>query len=161
MEGSRWTFCPLQPFGHQMEGPSLLPLQDLTSHLCEFLGLVVTAPQAGWLKTAEMYHLAVLGAGSPKAKRQQGGFHALKGLCARQRETPVLNVATLWPRQSRGCLFSALRRRHCALVRVLSLGREDALEKEMSMHSSILPWKMAWTEEPVGLQSMGSQKSLT
>ena len=161
MEGSRWTFCPLQPFGHQMEGPSLLPLQDLTSHLCEFLGLVVTAPQAGWLKTAEMYDLAVLGAGSQKAKRQQGGFHALKRLCARQRESPVLNVATLWPRQSRGCLFSALRRRHCALVRVLSLGREDALEKEMSMHSSILPWKMAWTEEPVGLQSMGSQKSLT
>ena len=144
-----------------MEGPSLLPLQDLASHLCEFLALVVTAPQAGWLKTAEMCHLAVLGAESPKAKRQQGGFHALKGLCTWQRETPVLNVATLWPRKSRGCLFSALRHRHCALVRVRSLGREDALEKEMSMHSSIRPWKMAWTEEHVGLQSMGSQKSLT
>ena len=34
---------------------------------------------------------------------------------------------------------------------------EDPLEKEMATHSSILAWKIPWTEEPDGLQSMGSQ----
>ena len=42
-----------------------------------------------------------------------------------------------------------------------SLGQEDSLEKEMATHSSILTWKIPWTEEPVRLQSMGSQKSQT
>ena len=37
------------------------------------------------------------------------------------------------------------------------LGWEDPLEKEMAAHSSILAWKIPWTEEPCGLQSMGSQ----
>jgi len=41
------------------------------------------------------------------------------------------------------------------------LGREDPLEKEMAIHSSILAWKIPWTEEPGGLQSMGSQESDT
>ena len=40
-----------------------------------------------------------------------------------------------------------------------SLGREDSLEKEMAIYSSILTWKILWTEEPGRLQSMGSQKS--
>ena len=44
---------------------------------------------------------------------------------------------------------------------VLSLGWEDALEKEMATHSSILAWKSSWTEEPSGLQSMGSKESGT
>ena len=35
-------------------------------------------------------------------------------------------------------------------------GSEDALEKEMAIHSSTLPWKIPWTEEPGRLQSMGS-----
>ena len=38
-------------------------------------------------------------------------------------------------------------------------GWEDLLEKEMATHSSILAWKMPWTEEPGGLQFVGSQKS--
>ena len=42
---------------------------------------------------------------------------------------------------------------------VSSLGREDPLEQEEATHSSILAWKILWTEEPGGLQSMGSQKS--
>ena len=37
------------------------------------------------------------------------------------------------------------------------LGWEDSLEKEMATHSSILAWKISWTEEPGELQSMGSQ----
>ena len=41
---------------------------------------------------------------------------------------------------------------------VQSLGGEDLLEKEMATHSSILAWKIPWTEEPGRLQSMGSQR---
>ena len=40
---------------------------------------------------------------------------------------------------------------------VRSLGREDPLEKDMATHSSILAWRISWTEEPGRLQSMGSQ----
>ena len=40
---------------------------------------------------------------------------------------------------------------------VRSLGQEDPLEKGMATHSSILAWRMPWTEEPGGLQSTGSQ----
>ena len=43
-------------------------------------------------------------------------------------------------------------------MRVRSLGGEDSLEKEMTTHSSILTWEISWTEEPVGLQSLGSQR---
>ena len=39
---------------------------------------------------------------------------------------------------------------------VQSLGQEDLLEKEMATHSSTLAWKIPWTEEPDGLQSLGS-----
>ena len=44
-------------------------------------------------------------------------------------------------------------------TRVLFLGWEDPLEKETITHSSILAWRIPWTEEPCGLQSMGSQES--
>ena len=43
-------------------------------------------------------------------------------------------------------------------TRVGSLGWEDPLEKEMATHSSILAWKIPWTEEPGGLQCMGSRR---
>ena len=46
-------------------------------------------------------------------------------------------------------------------TRVHSLGGEDPLEKEMATHCSILVWRTPWTENPGGLQSMGSQKSRT
>ena len=39
-----------------------------------------------------------------------------------------------------------------------SLGWKDSLEEEMATHSNILAWKIPWTEEPGGLQSMGLQK---
>ena len=42
-------------------------------------------------------------------------------------------------------------------VLVPSLGWEDPLEEKMAIHSSILAWRIPWTEEPGGLQSMGSQ----
>ena len=41
---------------------------------------------------------------------------------------------------------------------VPSLGPEDPLEKEMASHSSTLAWRTPWTEEPGGLQPMGSQE---
>jgi len=44
-------------------------------------------------------------------------------------------------------------------TQVQSLGREDPLKKEMATHSSIVAWKIPWTEEPGGLQSMGSKKT--
>ena len=44
---------------------------------------------------------------------------------------------------------------------VRSLGREDPLEKEMATHSSILAWRIPWTEELGGLQSMGHKESDT
>ena len=41
---------------------------------------------------------------------------------------------------------------------VQSLGQEDPLEEAMATHSNILAWKIPWTEQPDGLQSMGSQR---
>ena len=55
----------------------------------------------------------------------------------------------------------AQRLKHLPLIRetwVQSLGQEDPLEKEMATHSGILTWRIPWTEEPGGLQSMGSQR---
>ena len=43
-------------------------------------------------------------------------------------------------------------------IQLQSLGWEDLLKKEMATHSSILAWKISWTEEPGGLQSMGLQR---
>ena len=43
-------------------------------------------------------------------------------------------------------------------TQVQFLGQEDPLEKEMATHSSTLACEIPWTEEPVGLQSMGSQR---
>ena len=45
-------------------------------------------------------------------------------------------------------------------TQVQSLGQEDSLEKGMATHSNILAWRIPWTEEPSGLQSMESQKEL-
>ena len=41
---------------------------------------------------------------------------------------------------------------------VRSLGQEDPLEREMAIYSSILAWRISWTEESGGLESMGSQR---
>ena len=43
---------------------------------------------------------------------------------------------------------------------VQSLGQEDPLEKEIATHSSILAWRIPWTEEPAGPQSLGSQREV-
>ena len=43
-------------------------------------------------------------------------------------------------------------------MRIRSLGQEGPLEEDMATHSSTLAWRIPWTEEPGGLQSMGSQR---
>ena len=43
-------------------------------------------------------------------------------------------------------------------TQVQSLGREDPLENEVATHSSILAWRIPWTEEPGGIQSIGSKR---
>ena len=45
-------------------------------------------------------------------------------------------------------------------TRVQSLGWEDPLEEDMAVHSSILAWRIPWTEEPGGLQSQGLQSQI-
>ena len=45
-------------------------------------------------------------------------------------------------------------------TQVRSLGWEDPLEEGMAIHSSILAWRIPWTEEPAGLQSMGGYNLL-
>ena len=59
------------------------------------------------------------------------------------------------------CSLVAQRIKHLPAMRetwVRYLGWEDPLEKEMAPHSGILAWRIPWTEEPGGLQSMGSQR---
>ena len=59
------------------------------------------------------------------------------------------------------CSLVAQRIKHLPAMRetrVRSLGWEDPLEKEMAIHSSTLAWRIPWTEEPGGIQSMGSQR---
>ena len=58
-----------------------------------------------------------------------------------------------FPGRSVGKEFSAVQE-----TQVLSLGWEDFLEKRVAIHSSILAWRIPWTEEPGGLQFLGSQE---
>ena len=53
---------------------------------------------------------------------------------------------------------NCLRMQEMQETRVQSLGWEDPLEEEMTTHSSILAWRIPWTEEPSGLESMGLQR---
>ena len=60
-----------------------------------------------------------------------------------------------------GASLVAQRLKHLPAMQetwVQSLGQEDPLEKEMATHSSILTWRIPWTEEPDRLQSTGSQR---
>ena len=71
-----------------------------------------------------------------------------------------LFVVPLWLIITRASLVAQMVK-HLPTIRetqVRSLGREDPLEKEMATHSSILAWKIPWTEDPGRLQFMGLQK---
>ena len=64
------------------------------------------------------------------------------------------------PHPSRASLVAQMVKNLCAMqeTQVHSLGAEDPLEKGMTAHSNVLAWRIPWTEEPCGLQSMGSQR---
>ena len=74
----------------------------------------------------------------------------------------TVTMISLWdlgfPGGTSGEEPSCQRKRH--ETRVQSLGQADALEKGMATHSSILAWRIPWTEEPGKLQSMGSHRDL-
>ena len=72
----------------------------------------------------------------------------------------VFSSTTIWKHQFSSTQPSQLAKNLPAVQEtwVQSLGWEDPLEKEMATHSSILAWKISWTEEAGGLQSMGSQR---
>ena len=73
---------------------------------------------------------------------------------------PFLNLFN-WRLTALQASLVAQRLKHLPAMReawVWSLGQEDPLEKEMATHSSILAWRIPWTEEPGGLQSTGSQR---
>ena len=86
---------------------------------------------------------------------EPGGVQSI-GL-QRVRHDCAANTCTLgFPGSTSGKEPTRQRRRHKTQVR--SLSQEDPLKKGMASHSSILVWRMPWTEEPGGLQSMGSQR---
>ena len=70
-----------------------------------------------------------------------------------QRRPPLRDSGTSLVAQMVKCLPTMWE------TQVQSLGSEDLLEKEMATHSSILAWKISWTEEPGRLQSMGWQRA--
>ena len=86
----------------------------------------------------------------------------------RKEERSQINNLTLWLKtpekeQTKPKLASPVAQtvKHLPAMReiqVRSLGWEDHLQKEMATHSSIIAWKIPWTEESGGLQSMGSQR---
>ena len=71
-----------------------------------------------------------------ESKKETGWFSRKASLVAQM----VKNLPAMWETQVR------------------CLGQEDPLEKEMVTHSSILAWRIPWTEEPGGVQSMGLQR---
>ena len=71
-----------------------------------------------------------------------------------------LNPGLLHCRQILYCLGSVVKNPTAKKeMWIRSLGQEDPLEKGMAVHSSTLPWRIPWTEEPGGLQSMGLQRT--
>ena len=74
-------------------------------------------------------------------------------------EVELLNHMIIlgFPVDSRGKEPACQYRRHNE-PQVSSLDQEDTLEEGMAIHSSILPWRIPWTEEPGGLQSIGLQR---
>ena len=88
--------------------------------------------------------------------REVGWRFEREGTCVYLR---LIHVC-IWQKPTQFCSLVAQSVKNLPAVqetRVQSLGWEDPLEKEMATHSSILAWKISWTEESGGLQSMGLQ----
>ena len=67
------------------------------------------------------------------------------------------NVYSVWASQVAQWVKNLTTVQETQVIQVQSLGWEDPLEEIMATHSSILAWRILWTEEPYGLQSIGSQ----
>ena len=83
--------------------------------------------------------------------------HQSSCLWQAQRQVRLLAAAATWSQVARE-VKNLLAMQEMQEMWVPSLGRKDPLEKEMATHCSIFAWEIPWTEEPVGLQSMGSQR---
>ena len=108
----------------------------------------------------------------PSAGRAQRSQDAALSVKQLKERVPQATASTVWLSPSALVLYLIYGGQHRAsLVAhrlkhlpamwetwVQSLGQEDPLEKEMATHSSILAWRIPWTEEPDGLQSTGSQR---
>ena len=81
--------------------------------------------------------------------------------CSKFSENMIKTDVWGLPPNLEGASLVAQREKNLPAVqetRVRSLGWEDPLEEGMATHSSILAWRIPWTEEPGGLQPMGSQR---
>ena len=104
---------------------------------------------------ASVYNAGDLGSipGSERSAEEENG-NPLQYYCL-EISSVYSYLIILWASQM------AQRLKHLPAMRetwVRSLGQEDPLEKEMATHSSILAWRIPWTEEPGGLQSTGLQR---
>ena len=95
----------------------------------------------------------------PRAWATLQSFHGLLGFMLSQEWPRVVLYNSIY-RIIRASLIAQLVKNLHAVQEtwVRYLGREDPLEKEMATHSSILAWRIPWTEEPGRLQSLGSQE---
>ena len=138
---------------------TVLPLHGLCLHQ-SVRTCVTKVPRAAGLR-----HQTFLSrtSGGRKSKGRAPADLVPVGLCFLPR-WPSSHRVLMWQR-GQGALWSPFYKginlfHACLLMqetRVRSLGWEDPLEEEMASHSSILVWRIPWTEEPGGLQSTGSQ----
>ena len=108
--------------------------------LCLYPKLCLQVGSASWPRTYLTNQYVILRYCSPNLCKWNYLYGGLPFFCPSLVAQTVKPLSTMWE------------------TWVRSLGREDPLEKEMATHSSILAWKIPWTEEPGRLHSMGSQR---
>ena len=102
---------------------------------------------------------------SPGQNTRVGSLSLLHGICPTQELNPGLPHSRwiLYQLNHQGspndCLVkNLLTMQETQETCIGFLGQEDSLEEEMEAHSSMLPWKIPWTQKPRGLQSMGGRE---
>ena len=105
-------------------------------------------------------HSSIL-AGTMPWIEEPGGLQSMEPQQVRHNLACAHTHLDIWSSNTKSSSLVAQRLKHLPAmweIWVRSLGQEDPLEKEMATHSSILAWRIPWTEEPGGLQSMGLQR---